>query len=160
MRPEGLNVLCNSIWLWQKSERQQKACLSSLSCPIKQQASYLWDSLTTTARDKPMPLCPADRERSQQTCKQTHDHRQLKTVSIVIFHFFIPVQANVQRAPTPTFGTVFSYGSARSALGSHLFLKMTVCRPHARQRTTRPDHRFRALGFWAVSQGSSQKHRK
>lgn len=62
IQPEGLNLLCNSIWLWQNSKRQQKPCLSSLACPIKQQASYRWDSLTTTARDKPMPLCPAARQ--------------------------------------------------------------------------------------------------
>lgn len=158
MRPEELNVLCNSIWLWQKSERQQKPCLSTLSCPIKQQASYLWDSLTTTARDKPMPLCPADRERSQQTCKQTRSHAA-QTCQHCYFSLFNSVQA-MQCTSTSTFGTMFSYGSARSALGSHVFLKMTVCRPHARQRTTRPHHRFRGLGFWAVSQGSSQKHRK
>uniref|UniRef100_A0A3B4Y9K1 DUF4585 domain-containing protein n=1 Tax=Seriola lalandi dorsalis TaxID=1841481 RepID=A0A3B4Y9K1_SERLL len=42
--------------------QSQKPCLSSLACPIKQQASYHWDSLTTTARDKPMPLCPAARQ--------------------------------------------------------------------------------------------------
>lgn len=75
IQPEGLNLLCNSIWLWQNSKRQQKPCLSSLSCPIKQQASYLWDSLTTTARDKPMPLCPAARQ--GEVPSHTHTHTTL-----------------------------------------------------------------------------------
>lgn len=74
LQPEGLNLLCNSIWLWQNSKRQQKPCLSSFACPIKQQASYRWDSLTTTARDKPMPLCPAARQGEKS--QRTHTHRR------------------------------------------------------------------------------------
>lgn len=64
-------MLCNSIWLWQGSKRQQKPCLSSLVCPIKQQASFHWDSPTTTARDKPMPLCPSS-ETLRDISPQTH----------------------------------------------------------------------------------------
>uniref|UniRef100_A0A3Q3MG02 DUF4585 domain-containing protein n=1 Tax=Labrus bergylta TaxID=56723 RepID=A0A3Q3MG02_9LABR len=49
-------------YLQPQLQPQMQPCLSSLACPIKQQASYHWDSLTTTARDKPMPLCPAARQ--------------------------------------------------------------------------------------------------
>ncbi|KAF6731456.1 hypothetical protein FQA47_025170 [Oryzias melastigma] len=75
---KGLNVLCYSIWLGKCSKRQQKPCLSSLGCPIKQQASYHWDRMTTTAGDKPMPLCPAARQDSPTTpttSTQKHMHK-------------------------------------------------------------------------------------
>lgn len=79
LQPEGLNLLCNSIWLWQNSKRQQKPYLSSFACPIKQQASYRWDSLTTTARDKPMPLCPAARQGRSTSTHTQHAHTYIHT---------------------------------------------------------------------------------
>lgn len=50
---------------------------------------------------------------------------------------------------------------ACSALCSICFSKWhTVWQAHAHTQTTRLDHRFRGLGFWATVQDSSQEHRK
>lgn len=73
-------MLCNSIWLWQNSKRQQKPCLSTLACPIKQQASFRWDSLTTTARDKPMPLS-TQTGRGPSTRAHTQTQKQNRCVN-------------------------------------------------------------------------------
>lgn len=74
--------------------------------------------------------------------------------------FFLFTFNLIQCGSTSMLRKMFCVGNARSALASHMLLKMTVCQGHARQRTARPDRRFRGLDFWAAGQGASQKHRK